>query len=186
MNKLVKGSLAGAAGIALLLGGAGTFAYWNDQAGVQGGTIVAGQLDLADDGVAGVWKDQTGATINPATYHAAPGDVLTYTDSMNVTAVGDNLVATLALTGGAITATNAQNAADTALASFLTANTQLAASGTAITGTGPTFTVKKGTGVVTTTATLTFPMGTDTANNTAMLGSVNLSNMSVSLVQNHS
>ena len=32
MNKLVKGSIAGAAGIALLLGGAGTFALWNADA----------------------------------------------------------------------------------------------------------------------------------------------------------
>ena len=32
MNKLVKGSIAGAAGIALLLGGAGTLALWNADA----------------------------------------------------------------------------------------------------------------------------------------------------------
>ena len=32
MNKLVKGSIAGAAGIILLMGGAGSLAYWNDSA----------------------------------------------------------------------------------------------------------------------------------------------------------
>lgn len=183
MNKLVKGALAGAAGIALLLGGAGTFAYWNSSYGVQGGTIIAGQLKIADDGVAGVWKDQTGTVINLATYHIVPGDVLTYSDSVNLTATGNNLVATLGLASGSIVGSTSA-AADTALAGFLTSNAQLSATGTAVSGTGP-YTIKQGTGVVTLTATITFPLGTDTTNNSAMLGSVNLSGMSISVTQNH-
>ena len=44
MNKLVKGAVAGAAGIALLLGGAGTFALWNASTNVSTGSISTGTL----------------------------------------------------------------------------------------------------------------------------------------------
>jgi alternate signal-mediated exported protein len=190
MNKLVKGALAGAAGIALLLGGAGTFAYWNSTAGVTGGTITAGDLKIVNDGAAGVWKDQTGTVINPATYRIVPGDVLTYTDDLTVTAVGKNIAATLGLAGGAITpvtTTNPTTNPDVRLASYLTANAVLTASGSSITpGTGTNvFNVTEGTGTVFTTVTLTFPLGTDTTNNDAKLGAVSLSNMALTLTQNH-
>lgn len=47
MNKATKGAVAaGAAGI-LLLGGAGTFALWEDNASITGGTVSTGHLDLA-------------------------------------------------------------------------------------------------------------------------------------------
>ena len=55
MNKLLKGAIAGAAGVALLLGGAGTFALWNSSATVTGGNIDAGNLHVADSGTAGTW-----------------------------------------------------------------------------------------------------------------------------------
>ncbi|MGA1838005.1 alternate-type signal peptide domain-containing protein [Herbiconiux sp. 11R-BC] len=187
MNKLAKGAIAGAAGIALLLGGAGTFAFWNDQAAVSGGTIVAGNLTVVNDGTAGVWKDQTGTTIAIASYRIVPGDTLTYTDDLTVTAVGNNLTASLALGAQAVTPSSAA-AADTQLASYLTDNAVLAASGTGITGTSPgPYTVTAGatgvTQVVTVTVTLAFPRGTAGQYNDAKLGSVNLSNMNVTLSQ---
>lgn len=184
MNRLLKGSIAGAAGLVLLLGGAGTFAYWNDQVGIAGGPVTAGQLDISDDGVAGVWRDQTNTVITPATFRVSPGDTLTYTDQLTVTASGINLVASLALTGGAIAPANPQTAADVALASFLTANAVLTATGTAVSGTGP-YTIRQGTGVVTVTVTIPFPIGATATNSSAMLGAVTLSNMSVALTQNH-
>ena len=189
MNKLVKGSLAAAAGIALLLGGAGTFAYWNSTAGVAGGTVTAGDLQIVNDGAAGIWKDQTGTTINPATYRIVPGDTLTYTDDLTVTAVGKNIAATLGLAGGSIspvTPTPSTNA-DNKLASYLTANAVVTATGTGIVpGTGTNvFNVTQGTGTVTTTVTISFPIGADTTNNDAKLGAVNLSNMALTLTQNH-
>lgn len=187
MNKLAKGSIAGAAGIALLLGGTGTFAYWNSEAGVSGGTVVAGDLKVVNDGAAGVWKDQTGATINPASYRIVPGDVLTYTDDLTVTAVGKNIAAELTLAGGAIAPSDGGTTGpDSALAGFLTSGAVLTATGSAVTGgTGNVFDIAEGTAAVTTTVTITFPIGSDTTNNTAKLGSVDLSNMAISLVQDH-
>jgi alternate signal-mediated exported protein len=93
MNKLVKGSIAGAAGIALLLGGAGTFAVWNDTATLSAPNIQAGSLDLSTS-TAGKWT-QGGADINPNTYRVIPGTTLVYTQTLKVDAVGDGLKARL-------------------------------------------------------------------------------------------
>ncbi len=190
MNKLIKGAIAGAAGIALLLGGAGTFALWNSSASVAGGTIVAGDLLVADSGTAGVWTVNGGVTpITLSGYKIVPGDVLTYTKTVNVTASGDSLVATLGLGTASITPTAAGNAADVALAAYLSANTVLAASGASITGSGP-YTVTAGAaGIVAqpvvVTATISFPKSaTAGAENGAKTGSVSLANLTVTLTQN--
>ncbi|MHA6667618.1 alternate-type signal peptide domain-containing protein [Homoserinimonas sp. A447] len=98
MNKLVKGSIAGAAGIALLLGGAGTLAYWNDSATLaSAGTVTAGQLDISVE-EAGEWTAAYAGgaetTLNAAAlaaYRIVPGDKLVYTETLTITAVGDNL-----------------------------------------------------------------------------------------------
>ncbi|WP_440711475.1 alternate-type signal peptide domain-containing protein [Herbiconiux sp. YIM B11900] len=186
MNKLTKAAIAGAAGIALLLGGAGTFAFWNSSAAISGGTITAGDLKVVNDGTAGVWKDQANNTINIATYKIVPGDVLTYTDDLTVTAVGNHLTATLAMGTQSVTAATA-GAADVALAGALTDTAVLTATGTGITGTGPTYTVNASaapvTSVVTVVATLTFPAGTAGQYNDAKTGAVNLSNFNVTLTQ---
>jgi alternate signal-mediated exported protein len=97
MNKLVKGSLAGAAGIALLLGGAGTFALWNATASVSGQSITAGTLTLTAN-ADGLWK-KDGVAITPSTYRIIPGTVLDFTQTLTVNAVGDGLKATLAYSG---------------------------------------------------------------------------------------
>ncbi|MET1044225.1 MAG: alternate-type signal peptide domain-containing protein [Microbacteriaceae bacterium] len=86
MNKLVKGSIAGAAGIALLLGGAGTFALWNADLTVASGTVNTGTLDLVV-ATEGAWDQEIDNIV--------PGDELTYTASYTVNAVGDNLTAKL-------------------------------------------------------------------------------------------
>ncbi|MET4782604.1 alternate-type signal peptide domain-containing protein [Glaciihabitans sp. UYNi722] len=190
MNKLVKGAIAGAAGIALLLGGAGTFALWNSSASVAGGTIVAGNLVVADPGPAGVWTVNGGTTpVTLSSYRVVPGDVLKFTKTVNVTASGDSLVATLGLGTASITPTAAGNAADVALANYLNANAVLAASGASITGTGP-YTVTAGaSGIVAqpvvVTATITFPKSvTAGAENAAKSGSVSLAGLTVTLTQN--
>lgn len=97
MNKLTKGAIAGGAGIVLLMGGAGTFALWNDSASVDGGTIQSGTLSIANAS-AGVWEDVSADSaapgpINPTTFLTVPGDELTYTQSFEIDATGNNLVA---------------------------------------------------------------------------------------------
>lgn len=189
MNKFLTGAIATAAGVALLMGGAGTFAYWNSSATPAASTITAGNLAVADSGSAAVWKSGN-TVINPATYKAVPGDVLTYTKTMNITATGDNLVATLGLTPGSIAGATS-GAADVALANALTQSAVLTATGTgitAVTGSPNTFTVAAGTAgvsqAVTVTVTVTFPKGTAGQYNDAKTGAVNLSGLAVTLTQN--
>ncbi|SBS72611.1 alternate-type signal peptide domain-containing protein [uncultured Microbacterium sp.] len=188
MNKIAKASIATAAGVALLLGGAGTFATWNAAADTAGASIVAGNLVVADSGTAGVWTANGSTTpIAIADYAIVPGDVLTYTKTMKIKAEGDSLQATLALAGGSIAAADPAKANDQALAGFLTSSAKLTATGTGIVQTGETFTVTPGAGNidqnVTITVTITFPKGTDGSNNGAMTGAVNLSTLTVSLTQ---
>jgi len=95
MNKLVKGSIAGAAGIALLLGGAGTLAYWNDSATLSGaGTVTAGTLDLGT-AADGVWTATNGSItttdVDIDGFLIVPGDTLTFTQTIPVSATGNNL-----------------------------------------------------------------------------------------------
>jgi len=190
MNKLVKGAIAGAAGIALLLGGAGTFALWNASSTVSGGTIVAGNLVVADSGTPGTWTVNNGVTpIVIGSYRAVPGDVLKFTKTVNVTATGDNLVATLGLGTASITPTTAGKQVDIALAGYLGSNAVLTATGNSITASGSTYTVTAGAaGIVAqpvvVTATLTFPKSaTAGLENDAELGSVKLNDLTVTLTQ---
>ncbi|MDT0116660.1 alternate-type signal peptide domain-containing protein [Microbacterium sp. PRF11] len=189
MNKIVKATIAAAAGAVLLLGGAGTFATWNASATDKGSTIVAGNLVVKDSGVAGVWTANGSTTpISLAGYAIAPGDTLTYTKKMSITAEGDHVVATLALSPTSIAAANPANANDQALSGYVKSNAVLTASGTGISGTGPTFTVTPGAANVaqdvTVTVTIAFPYGdTVGGNNASMFGAVNLSDLTVTLTQ---
>lgn len=107
MKKMTKGAIVTGLGVALLLGGGGTLAVWNDTAVSQAGTIAAGDLALkAKDGV---WTDAADQTINIATYKVVPGDKLTYTQKVTPTLDGDKLNAKLTVTGdAAILAHNSQ------------------------------------------------------------------------------
>lgn len=107
MKKSTKGALAAVGAAALLLGGAGTLAYWNATATVGGATIQAGELKLTDtDTCANVaWEldggeDEPNATFDPATDRVVPGDVLTKTCNFGVLAKGEHLRATVEATGG--------------------------------------------------------------------------------------
>ena len=94
MNKFTKGAIATGAGIVLLLGGAGTFAYWNDSADIAAGDIESGTLSLTAG--ANGWEDQDGDTIADInSFLIVPGDVLTFTGAYTIDATGNNLLATL-------------------------------------------------------------------------------------------
>ncbi len=97
MNKMIKGSVAGATGVALLMGGFGTYALWSDseqlaQNGVQSGDLtidtVAGSYDDANTAAAGDWV---------ASDKMVPGDTITYTQTFTVTGTGKNLKGTIKL-----------------------------------------------------------------------------------------
>jgi alternate signal-mediated exported protein len=177
MNKLTKGAVAAAAAIALLLGGAGTFATWNATSAVANAGITAGNLSMAPGAVAGTWSDASG-TIDLSSYRITPGDVLTFTQDFDVTATGHSLPATLSLTDGSIAAASA-SAADIALAAALGNSAKLTATGLASDVNGG-YVVPAGTTSVSVTVTVTFPSAAD---NASQNGRVSLSGMNVTLTQ---
>ena len=188
MNKLTKAAIATGAGIALLMGGAGTLAYWNDSASLTGGTITAGKLNIVDPVTAGTWATAAAPStpINIATYKVVPGESLVYTTTVNVEVIGNALSARLDLSGGSIVAANTSTAADVALATALGSSATLAASGTGVTATGTAgqYSISSSASAVTVTATITFPKSaTAGAENGTMTGAVNLSGLSVVLRQ---
>lgn len=108
MNKLLKGAVAGAAGIALLLGGAGTFAAWNDRAGVTGSSILTGTLSV-DGSTNGTWAwdafdtNPTAANqVNAASDRIVPGDVVYYNADVTVHAAGKHLKGQFTVSGGSL------------------------------------------------------------------------------------
>jgi len=97
-RRLLKGTIIGAAGLALLLGG-GTFAVWYQTQGVDGGSVDSGALSFTLEDPE--WANQTGP-IDPATYQIVPGDTLTLTQNVNIVAVGDTLDATFTFDASAL------------------------------------------------------------------------------------
>ena len=206
MNKLVKGAIAGAAGIVLLMGGAGSLAYWNDSAnagpGAGSNSITAGTLTITAAN-AGAWTKgmynnagtQTVAPVAVASLSAVrvvPGSRLVYTQNFNVVGTGDDLFFTIGSTAGAVTAASA-GAADVALAAQVNASGTTAFSIAAITGgtvvpsgvTAGVYKVSSNAGTASTisvTWTVDFPFGA-TAVNTAKTGAINLSQGSITITQ---
>ena len=128
MNKTSKGAVAAAAAGVLLLGGAGSLAYWTDTGTVAGGTISSGELTLTNAdcdpapavGATGsVWTLDGGTTtFDPTTEKIVPGDTLTKVCTYTITASGTHLTAALAVSTPTYTNTQAN-----ALSTTLTPNT---------------------------------------------------------------
>jgi len=101
MKNKTKGLIAGVAGIALLTGGT-TFAVWTAEESIAGGVITNGSLDVAAVDTL-TWVDATpnrsdaGHPITVGTWRMVPGDVAEGSQVLDVTVVGDNLVADLGL-----------------------------------------------------------------------------------------
>jgi alternate signal-mediated exported protein len=119
MNKMIKGSIAGATGVALLMGGFGTYAVWSDEATQSGDSITSGTLDVAANSVS--WTDNASpantATGNDWNLLMVPGDVVTRTQTFTFAGTGKNLKGAIKFVPGAETepsnAANAPSLADT-------------------------------------------------------------------------
>jgi len=183
MNKLTKGAIATAAGVILLMGGAGTLASWNSSATAGASqAITAGSLSVTAAG-AGTWKSGA-TTINPSTFKIVPGDTLTYTQTFNVAATGDNLLFTVTSTPGTFGTTAA--GADTNLATALSKSATYVVNGNTIAASTTAGTYKVASGstasTVVVTMTISFPYGSS-VDNGAQLGSVTLGTGAVTLTQ---
>jgi alternate signal-mediated exported protein len=183
MNKFTKASIATGAGIVLLLGGGGTLAYWNAEAGAGAGTINAGTLGITA-GAAGTWTDANGDAIADITnYLVVPGDTVTFTRTFTVDATGENLKADLSVDTSSIVAGDWDDELTTTAVYSVDGGTT---SITQITddNDGDTLTVS---------VTIAFAFDGDVANNTPIAeddvnndsqgDSVNLSNLKVVLTQ---
>lgn len=101
MNKSTKGALAAGAAAVLLLGGAGSLAFWTDSETVDGGTINAGHLAITTDGTntgCGEWQldsDEDAPTTYTAGDPLVPGDVLTKTCSFTLDVEGNHMRGTV-------------------------------------------------------------------------------------------
>ncbi|MBA2953070.1 alternate-type signal peptide domain-containing protein [Nocardioides sp. MAH-18] len=100
MNKTTKGALAASAAAVLLLGGAGSLAYWNSTETVAGTTIGSGYLKLVPTGSTACegWKLDGETGFAPATDKIVPGDVLTQVCRFTVNAKGKHLKANFDVT----------------------------------------------------------------------------------------
>jgi len=111
MNKLIKGAVTGAAGIALLLGGAGTFAAWNSSATVlAGNSVQTGKLNVSANGT-GTWFDVTNAASPVAisdisAYRIVPGATIEYRQPVTLNASGNDLAASLSFTNPTFSSAN--------------------------------------------------------------------------------
>lgn len=107
MKNSTKAAVAAAGAVALLASGAGSLAFWNATATVDGARIHSGELKLvegtgADACTAQSFKFADGTTYvgdNPGITRVVPGDTLTKTCQFKVVAVGQNLSAALATSG---------------------------------------------------------------------------------------
>lgn len=92
MKKSTKGALAAAAAGSLLLGGAGSLAYWTDAETITGTSIASGHLKL-DPGTCGDWLLE--GVVYAGTEKLVPGDTLTRHCTYTVDMTADNLKAKL-------------------------------------------------------------------------------------------
>jgi len=92
MKNATKGALAAAAAGSLLLGGAGSLAYWTDTGNVSGANIDAGHLKLASPSCDAAWK-LNGGTFTDGTTKIKPGDELTRHCTYSIDLVGSGLTA---------------------------------------------------------------------------------------------
>lgn len=168
--------LAIAAGAALMLGGGGTYAYWSTQTALSSGTVQSGNLDLSLG--TGTWslKGVLGAVqpvTNLANVRIVPGDVLTLTQPLDVTLVGDTIAADLKAQVGSTFTTGA-------LGSNLDVALTVSSYGTP-SGTNTYRLTQANNGAATATLTITFKPST-----TGQVGasqSVNLNDISFTLTQ---
>ena len=102
MNKMIKGSVAGATGIVLLMGGFGTYALWSDSTEMKASKVQSGELDIAPGSTA-VWDDASTTAAddwNPGSDLVVPGDEITRTQTFDVKGYGKNLTGTITFNQG--------------------------------------------------------------------------------------
>ncbi|MDP3967962.1 MAG: alternate-type signal peptide domain-containing protein [Nocardioides sp.] len=155
MRKETKGAFAAGTAAVLLLGGAGSLAYWTDAEDIEGGSVNTGSLALGTSTCGAVWVYADGnAGAGTTVTTIVPGDAVSKECTFSITATGDNLTAELT----SPTTTVIPDPAGTTSFDATVAVSYEDALGAAF----PTTITESNDGdVVTATITVTFPFGTD-------------------------
>lgn len=98
MKKSTKGALAASAAGVLLLGGAGSLAFWSESQTTDAGTLASGDLTLSAVTCAG-WVEGAAAIIK-----IVPGDVVTNDCTATLTLVGEHIGADVELDATSVAA----------------------------------------------------------------------------------
>lgn len=179
MNKFAQGTIAGVAGIALLLGGAGTFALWNDSASIDASAIDSGTLAFGAESD-GRWTNVTGggseAIKDISSFLIVPGNTLRFEQVVTITATGNDLVAELSYDEASITG-SLKKWLDVAIAAT-SDNDNIVASGTP-----NVFTVTPVAGESAVTVVLTVELPKDTSGLDAQNLTLDLSALELTLQQ---
>lgn len=103
-KKVLRGTLTVATGTALLVGGFGSFALWSEQDPVPSAPISTGELTLQTQTESWVDESPDAATTawDPTTDELVPGDTVTLTVPLTVSAKGKNLAGTIRLDTAAL------------------------------------------------------------------------------------
>jgi alternate signal-mediated exported protein len=182
MYRLTKAAIATGGAAVLLLGGAGTMAFWTASGTLSSAAITSGELTPATQNVTCTsWTYQNGGA---AVNLIVPGDVVQATCTMTVTGSGDHL---------SVLATESPSPATFQQSNALTGALQVAVGDVSVDGGAP---VAAGTPISlsATTATshtlaialtVTFPYGTAADNTTNQSGGfqAQLSNIALTLTQ---
>lgn len=151
MNTSVKGAVAAGAAAILLMGGAGTLAYWSDSVELPGGSIQTGELKLEDETCASGWVYGAGSAAGSPVTRVVPGDVIEKECTFDIVAIGDNLSADLTVPSTATFGTGTPGSFTATVAA-----TYEDADGDPV----PSTITDADDGPVTATITVTFPFGT--------------------------
>lgn len=171
MKRSTKGAIAAAAAAVLLLGGAGTLAYWNATDSVNGGTLTAGTLALSDVTCDATWTEGADTDVQLL----VPGDTVTKECTGNITMTGDHIQATVTLDDASVaTAEAAFNdaAPDTVAGDAVDITAGLTGGGT-ISASGP----------ISVTITVTWPYGTIADNESQSVTTSALDDLVINAVQ---
>lgn len=104
MKKSTKGALAAGAAAFLLLGGAGTLAYWTDDATVDGGTVDSGSIELVNVACATSWTYDDGSTTGITTVSKiVPGDTVVKQCTGDLVLDGDHIGASVDISQASLT-----------------------------------------------------------------------------------
>ncbi|GAB4004784.1 alternate-type signal peptide domain-containing protein [Nocardioides ultimimeridianus] len=187
MKKTTKGAIAAGGAAVLLMGGAGTLAYWTSTATVAGTSISTGHMSL-DLVSCGGWKLDDGTAL--ASQKLVPGDSISNVCTYTLSASGSHLAATLT-TPAAVAATGTLASAANV---SLPVTSAYSLGGTALSTSAPATVTSADNGkTLSATITVSFPYGTadstpsstdGTNGNATQDKAASLNDITVSLVQN--